>query len=95
MKVILAKWRIEANGIISSSARIALYVIEKPWSSARSSILGFWLILQNEIVAYILCHGRVCDGIRPESLSKFGADIFDSKPFQVEKYDNSRPIHPA
>jgi hypothetical protein len=30
MIVILAIWRIEANGIISSASRIALSVIEKP-----------------------------------------------------------------
>jgi hypothetical protein len=28
------------------------------------SILGFWFILQTDIVPNVLCHGRVCNGIR-------------------------------
>jgi hypothetical protein len=40
MKVILAIWRIEANGIISSASRIALSVIEKLGCSALPSASG-------------------------------------------------------
>jgi hypothetical protein len=40
------------------------------------SILGFWFILHNEVIPFILCHSRLCDGIRPDSLYKFGVDIF-------------------
>jgi hypothetical protein len=53
-------------------------------------IFGFWFILQNDIVPYLLCYARVCDGIRAEYLHKFGGDIigFGRKTLQVEKHDN-------
>jgi hypothetical protein len=59
------------------------------------SVLGFWFIFQNDIVPYLFCRGRVCDGIRLEYVSKFDVDIFGygRKPFQVEKHDNSLLIH--
>jgi hypothetical protein len=53
------------------------------------SILGFWFISQNDIVPDILCHDRICDGIRPEYVYNFDMDIFDFgwNPLQVEKHD--------
>jgi hypothetical protein len=51
----------------------------------------------NGIVPYILCHGRVCDGIRLEHVYKFDVDIsgFGWKPLQVKKHDNWPLIHAA
>jgi hypothetical protein len=79
MKVIWAIWRIEANGIVSNTSRIALSLIERLWSSARSSASGSFCNM----------------ALFRTYLYKFRMDVFGWKPLQLEKHDNWPLIHTA